>query len=106
MGCCRTIENQLTAVEQAAARLTGSRSPQRLAEAVETNLDTCRTILGTYRVSPDLTREFRQEIEPELAQVWTSQELDAYASRLARFSTVLRRTLHKWRHRYCKEALT
>jgi len=108
MGCCRAITDQLSAVEEAKARLAGSRSrnPEVLAEAVTTNLNTCRQILGTYRVSRKLTGEFRQEIEPGLAQVWTAQELDAYATRLQRFATILKKTLVKWKGRYCKEALS
>jgi hypothetical protein len=108
MGCCRAITDQLSAVEEAKARLAGSRSrnPEDLANAVTTNLDTCRQILGTYRVSRKLTSEFRQEIEPSLADVWTAQELDAYATKLQRFASVLKETLVKWRSRYCKEALS
>lgn len=107
MGCCRAITDQLSAVEQARARLAGSRSHNEdLAQAVICNLDTCRQVLGTHRVSRKLTGEFRQEIEPGLAQVWTAQELDAYATRLQRFSSTLKETLVKWRHRYCKEALS
>jgi len=93
-------------VEEAKGRLASSRSRKHLAKAVTTNLDTCRTILGTYKVSRKLTSEFRQEIEPGLAQVWTAQELDAYATRLQKFAEVLRKTLVKWRQQYCKEALS
>jgi hypothetical protein len=108
MGCCRAITDQLSAVDEAKARLIGSRSrdPEDLANAVTTNLNTCRQILGTYRVSSKLTSEFRQEVEPGLAEVWTAQELDAYATRLQRFAGVLKETLVKWRGRYCKEALS
>lgn len=108
MGCCRAITDQLSAVEEAKARLAGSRSraPEDVAHAVTCNLNTCRQILGTYRVSRKLTGEFRQEIEPGLANVWTAQELEAYATRLQRFATTLKETLVKWRSRYCKEALS
>jgi hypothetical protein len=109
MGCCRAITDQLSAVEQARCRLNGSRSaknPQDLACAITTHLDTCREVLGTYRVSHRLTTEFRQEIEPELAHVWTARDLDAYATRLQQFSSVLKDALVKWRQRYCKEALS
>jgi len=108
MGCCRAITDQLDAVETAKARLTSSRrkNPQELASAVTTNLNTCRQILGTYRVSRSLTSQFRQEIEPDLANVWTSQELDAYATKLQQFAGVLKQTLVKWRSLYCKEALS
>lgn len=109
MGCCRAITDQLSAVEQARFRLNGSRSlanRHELAYAVTTNLDTCRQVLGTYRVSHRLTTEFRQEIEPELANVWTARDLDAYATRLQQFSSVLKEHLIRWRKRYCKEALS
>jgi uncharacterized protein (DUF885 family) len=108
MGCCRAITDQLSAVEQAKARLCGSRGLNHydLANAVTTNLDTCRQVLGTYQVSRRLTTEFRQEIEPDLANVWTAKDLDDYASRLNRFSSVLKQALVKWRQRYCKEALS
>lgn len=108
MGCCRAITDQLSAVEEAKARLAGSQrmTPEDLANAVTTNLNTCRQILGTYRVSRRLTSEFRQEIEPDLANVWTAQELESYAGKLHRFSSVLKETLVKWRSRYCKEALS
>lgn len=108
MGCCRAITDQLSAIEQAKARLCGSRSMNRcdLATAVTTNLDTCRQVLGTYQVSRKLTTEFRQEIEPELANVWTAQDLTDYAGRLSKFSSTLKETLVKWKHRYCKEALS
>lgn len=105
-GCCRAITDQLHAVEAAKARLSGSRSsPTDLAYAVTSNLHTCRQVLGTYRVSRELTSEFRQRIEPDLANVWTAQELDAYASKLQSFAGVLKRALVQWRRRYCKEAV-
>lgn len=108
MSCCRAISDQLTAVDVAKARLSGSRSrtPEELASAVSTTLDTCRSLLGTYRVSQKLTTEFRQEIEPDLANIWTAQELNSYAAKLHQFSGVLKDTLMRWRHRHCKEALS
>lgn len=106
-GCCRAITDQLLAVEATKKRLSGSRrSSEELAHAVEAHLDTCRRVLGTYRVSRSLTSQFRQQIEPELANVWTSEELKAYALQLQRFSGTLKKTLTRWKQQYCKEALS
>jgi len=103
--CCRTIRTQLSAVDAAKKRLAASRQRERVARAVEANLDTCRSILGQYRVCPELTRQFRTEIEPQLAEVWTSRQLNDYATRLQGFTGSLRQALVKWSERYCKEAL-
>ena len=103
-GCCRVITDQISTLDEAKHRLLSSRgSTEALATAVTESLDAYRSILGTYRVSSALTTEFRQNVEPLLAEVWTRDDLSSFTLRLHGFGSKIRSALLGWKGQYCKE---
>jgi hypothetical protein len=73
------------------------------ARAVSDVLDRLREILGSYSVNKELTFMFRQQLEPDLANVWTLADLEAYSRRLEGFAKRLDDSLRRWQVKYCKE---
>jgi hypothetical protein len=73
------------------------------AGAVSYVLDQLREILGSYSVSRELTFLFRQQLEPDLANVWTLADLEVYSRRLEGFAKRLDDSLRRWQVKYCKE---
>ena len=97
MGCCRTIMSQIKLVNDAIG-VAQTAEP----EDVLRSLGMYRSLLGTYRISNKLARDFRCEIEPEMGRVWSPADMNRYVSRLENFGRSLHLSLVSWASRYCK----
>jgi hypothetical protein len=81
----------------------GHNSTEVKAKTIIEALDHLRDILGNYAVDTDLTLLFRQQLEPDLANVWTHTDLLNYCHRLHLFSNRVDEALGRWKRKYCKE---
>jgi hypothetical protein len=107
--CCRAILSQRDLLKEIQERLDTTLGPQdgevlaARARAVNDALDRLRDILGSYSVSGELTAQFRQQLEPDLANVWTLADLENYTRRIEAFAKRLNDSLRRWQEKYCKE---